>query len=293
MHNWVDIAEAIGNATQSPFNVVRSVPVGGGDINHAYRLDGADGRSFFVKLNDAKRQAMFPAESAGLDTMARTDTVRVPIPIVHGTTADKAYLVLEQLELRGSGDASQLGEQLAAMHRCTAEQFGFWIDNTIGTTPQSNAWSDGWIAFWREHRLGAQLRLAAKNGYGSRLQELGEELSIKLEEFFSHYQPQPSLLHGDLWGGNHAFLGDGTPVIFDPATYYGDREADIAMTELFGGYGKNFQAAYRAAWPLDEGYATRSTLYNLYHILNHANLFGGGYARQAEHMMQQLLAELR
>src|SRR5208283_1970991 len=141
----------------------------------------------------------------------------------------------------------------------------------------------------REQRLGFQLDLAARKGYGGKLQELGHQLMERLPEFFEGYHPQPSLLHGDLWGGNHACTSDGAPVIFDPAPYYGDREADLAMTELFGGFDQEFYTAYRAAWPPDAGYTTRRILYNLYHILNHANLFGGGYARQAEGMMQSLL----
>ncbi len=151
-----------------------------------------------------------------------------------------------------------------------------------------NGWSSDWITFWREQRLGFQLGLAARNGYGGKLQEMGHRLMERLPELFDGYRPQPSLLHGDLWGGNHAYLADGAPVIFDTALYYGDREADLAMTELFGGFDPEFYAAYIAAWPLDTGYATRKTLYNLYHILNHANLFGGGYIRQAEVMMQKL-----
>ncbi|MGB8408842.1 MAG: fructosamine kinase family protein, partial [Gallionella sp.] len=169
-------------------------------------------------------------------------------------------------------------------------RFGFDHDNFIGTTPQPNGWKNNWIDFWRENRLGFQLRLAAQNGYGGQLQDLGVRLLDALPVFFNSYTPQPSLLHGDLWGGNHAYLPDGTPVIFDPATYYGDRECDLAMTELFGGYSAEFYAAYRAAYPPDAGYAVRRDLYNLYHVLNHANLFGGGYARQAEQMMQKLLA---
>jgi len=182
------------------------------------------------------------------------------------------------LPLQGGGDSS------------TSSRFGFAQDNFIGTTPQPNSWKDNWVDFWREQRLGFQLRLAEQNGHGSQLQRLGEKLMDALPAFFVGYTPQPSLLHGDLWSGNHAFLADGTPTIFDPAAYYGDRECDLAMTELFGGYHANFYAAYRAAYPLDAGYATRRDLYNLYHILNHANLFGGGYARQAEQMMQRLLA---
>jgi len=185
------------------------------------------------------------------------------------------------LPLQGEGDNS------------TLLRFGFAHDNYIGTTPQPNGWPNesrtSWIDFWRERRLGFQLRLAAQNGYGGQLQTLGEKLLDALPAFFAGYTPQPSLLHGDLWSGNHAFLEDGTPVIFDPAPYYGDRECDLAMTELFGGYPADFYTAYHAAYPLDSGYAVRKDLYNLYHVLNHANLFGEGYARQAEQMMQRLL----
>lgn len=167
----------------------------------------------------------------------------------------------------------------------TANQFGFAQDNFIGTTRQPNARKADWIDFWREQRLGFQLQLAAKDGHGGQLQSLGEKLLDALPAFFAGYTPLPSLLHGDLWSGNHAFLPDGTPAVFDPAVYYGDRECDLAMTELFGGYPADFYAAYRAAWPLDAGYARRRDLYNL----NHANLFGGGYVRQAEQMMRVLL----
>ncbi len=148
------------------------------------------------------------------------------------------------------------------------------------------------MTFWRERRLGFQLQLAAENGYRGQLQRLGDKLLDAMPAFFDGYAPQPSLLHGDLWGGNHAYLADGTPVIFDPAPWYGDRECDLAMTELFGGYGADFYDAYRASYPLDAGYAVRKELYNLYHILNHLNLFGGGYARQAEQMMQRLLTAI-
>lgn len=306
-----------------------ATPVGGGCINRAYRLEGTDGSRYFLKLNDARHLPMFIAEATGLDAIAATHTLRVPLPIAHGSANAHSFLVLEHLELGSRGNARLLGEQLAALHRCsspplpcreitsdlpacglsrmasssirvgervdtllspTSSCFGFAQDNFIGTTPQPNAWTDDWVMFWREQRLGFQLRLAAQNGYGGQLQSLGQKLLNALPAFFESYTPQPALLHGDLWSGNHAFLADGTPVIFDPAPYYGDRECDLAMTELFGGYPADFYAAYRAAWPLDAGYAARKDLYNLYHILNHANLFGGGYASQAEQMMQRLPA---
>ncbi len=287
------ISAAISDATHHPFTLRAAIPIGGGSINEAYRIDGVDGSHYFLKLNDAQHYPMFIAEAQGLDAIAATNTIRVPQPIVHSTANSHSFLVLEYLELSSRGDAKLLGEQLAALHCCTSTRFGFAQDNFIGTTPQPNGWSDSWIEFWREQRLGFQLRLAAQNGHGGRLQSLGEKLLDALPAFFAGYSPQPALLHGDLWSGNHAFLVDGTPVIFDPAPYYGDRECDLAMTELFGGYPADFYAAYRAAYPLDAGYEVRKELYNLHHILNHANLFGGSYATQAEQMMQKLLAACR
>jgi len=288
---FTPISTAISDATHRAFAACNSTPVGGGCINRAYRISGQDGRHFFIKLNDTHKQAMFEAESAGLEAIAATKTVRVPQPITHGAAGQHAFLVLEYLDLDASGDARLLGSQLAALHRVQASQFGFPRDNTLGETAQPNGWSSDWISFWRERRLGHQLDLAARNGCGENLQEMGRRLMERLPDFFEGYHPAPSLLHGDLWGGNHAYTVDGAPVIFDPAPYYGDREADLAMTELFGGFDREFHAAYRAAWPLDAGYATRKMLYNLYHILNHANMFGGSYALQAEGMMQKLLAE--
>ena len=287
------LSAVIHDATQRPFAVRNATPVGGGSINETCRLEGTDGSRYFLKLNDARHLPMFIAEAAGLDAIAAAQTIRAPQPIAHGSANAHSFLVLEYLELSSRGNAQLLGAQLAALHRCTGEKFGFSQDNFIGTTPQPNGWKNDWVDFWREQRLGFQLHLAAQNGYGGRLQTLGEKLLDALPAFFDHYSPQPALLHGDLWNGNHAFLADGTPVIFDPAPYYGDRECDLAMTELFGGYPADFYAAYRAAYPLDDGYAVRKDLYNLYHILNHANLFGGGYVRQAEEMMQRLLAAHR
>jgi protein-ribulosamine 3-kinase len=293
MSIWGTVASAIRDATHRPFVILATTPVGGGSINEAYHLDGTDGARYFLKLNESRHLPMFAAEATGLKMIAATNTIRVPQPVAHGSAGEQCYLVLEHLELDSRGNSRLLGEQLAALHRCCGTKFGFAQDNFIGTTPQPNAWTDDWVTFWREHRLGFQLRLAEQNGCRGQLQSLGVKLLHALPAFFDNHTPQPSLLHGDLWSGNHAFLADGTPTIFDPAAYYGDRECDLAMTELFGGYPADFYAAYRAAYPLDAGYATRKNLYNLYHILNHANLFGGGYAGQAEQMMQRLLSDIR
>lgn len=291
MNLWESVAAAITQARRRPCTIRSTVPVSGGDINASYHIECSDGANYFVKANDAQFFAMFTAEAAGLNAIATTGTLRIPHVIAQGTTQRQSFLVLEPLKLISRGDARKLGELLAALHYRSNTQFGFAQSNFIGRTPQPNHWKSDWIDFWRKQRLGFQLQLAKQNGYGGKLQTLGEQLLEKLPAFFASYTPQPSLLHGDLWSGNHGFLADGMPVIFDPAAYYGDRECDIAMTELFGGYSADFYAAYRAAWPLDAGYATRRDLYNLYHILNHANLFGGGYAQQAEKMIQRLLAE--
>ncbi len=291
MSMWDDIAAAIGDATGEAFRPESQSSIGGGCINQAYRLSGG-GRDYFVKLNSASGLDMFEAEAAGLGEMAAADAIRVPRPVTAGVSGNSAYLVMEYIAMGGRGSAAAMGEQLAALHRTTRPQFGWDRDNTIGSTPQINTPADDWVAFWRERRLGFQLDLAGRRGIGSRALDRGRRLMADLDAFFSDHSPEASLLHGDLWGGNAASDDTGNPVIFDPATYYGDREADIAMTELFGGFGAGFKRAYNDAWPLDAGYATRKTLYNLYHILNHYNLFGGGYGSQAEGMIDRLLAEL-
>lgn len=289
MIDWDDIVAALNHAIPIHFEFSRVTSLSGGCINQTYRISSRDKRHFFIKLNTADKHEMFAAESYGLSEMAATHNVRVPQPLLQGIAGAHSYLVLENIELAGRGNAALLGQQLAALHRNTASKFGFARANTLGATPQHNTWQADWLTFWREQRLGFQLELAANNGYAGELQLLGQQVMTRLPEFFAGYQPQPSLLHGDLWSGNHAYTGAGLPVLFDPACYYGDRETDLAMTELFGGFAPEFYAAYRAAWPLDAGYTRRKPLYNLYHILNHANLFGGGYVRQAEGMMQQLL----
>ncbi len=264
--------------------------MGGGCINTAMRL--ADGpQQWFVKLNQASRLDMFQAEAAGLQELADAGAIRVPRPLCTGVADGQSYIVMEYVALGGSGSSALAGEQLAALHRHQADAFGWQRDNTIGSTHQPNGWITDWVDFWRRQRLGFQLEEAARNSLGKDIQRLGERLLERFPALMDH-APAPSLLHGDLWAGNLGYDQKGNPLIYDPATYYGDREAEIAMTELFGGFGQAFYDAYNAAWPLDAGYATRKTFYNLYHILNHANMFGGGYVGQAQRMIERLLAEL-
>jgi len=288
------IAAAIESATGKPVRATGHQAVGGGCINQAVRL-GTDAGDYFVKFNDASALDMFEAEAEGLEEIARSGTLRVPRPVCHGVEGGTAYLVLDWLALgAGNGGAlERLGEGLAAMHQVTRDRYGWHRDNTIGSTPQVNTEHPDWVSFWRDRRLGYQLALAARNGFGGHLRQAGEELMDRLDGLFAGYVPAPALLHGDLWSGNYAVTRNGEPVVFDPAVYFGDREADLAMTELFGGFGERFYGAYRAAYPLDPGYPVRRRLYNLYHVLNHANLFGGGYAGQAQRMIEGLLSELR
>ena len=292
MNDWQTVIEQIEQATGQDFSLVKVNAMHGGDINQVYHLQGAE-LSYFVKLNDASLLSMFEVEALGLHELAQTNTLRIPKPVASGIVGSSAFLVMEYVELASLHAASQqeLGQKLAQLHQKQQAYFGWHHDNYIGSNPQKNTRDSDWVRFWQEQRLTAQLQLAADNGYTGKVQQLGVQLYQCIPDFFTSYQPQASLLHGDLWSGNAASDSAGQAIIYDPACYYGDRETDIAMTELFGGFSADFYAAYNEVWALDSGYKTRKTLYNLYHILNHLNLFGSGYLRQAEGMMQQLISE--
>jgi fructosamine-3-kinase len=289
---WAEIEARIAAASGARFHIRSCTDTGGGCINRACVLEG-DGARWFVKLNHPDRHDMFEAEAYGLKVLAAARALRVPSPLCWGVADGYSFLVLEHVEFGPAGSASeeQLGRGLAALHRVTHRRYGWWRDNTIGATTQPNAELEDWCAFYASRRLSHQLALAERNGHGGRLQGRGETLLVRLSALLDGHRPAASLLHGDLWGGNWAVDRSGAPVVFDPAVYHGDREADLAMTELFGGFGARFHAAYREAWPVDAGYTTRRTLYNLYHVLNHLNLFGGAYRAQAEDMIERLLAE--
>jgi protein-ribulosamine 3-kinase len=249
----------------------------GGCIHQCYRVQ-IGGRARFLKSNSIEHADAFGAEADGLGAL-RAIGVRAPEPLAHGVAGGRAYLLLEQLDLTGRRDFAALGRMLADAHRRPGPRFGWQRDNYIGSTPQDNGWSDNWLEFWRERRLRPQLELAKSNGFAMQAPPL---------RALDGHDPAPCLLHGDLWSGNAGFTPLG-PVVFDPAVYYGDREADLAMTELFGGFPREFYRAYEQAFPLDPGYAKRKHLYNLYHLLNHLNLFGGGYLGQVESTLRLLL----
>lgn len=263
-----------------------------GSFGAARRFETERG-PMFVKWAERAAFAMFAAEADGLNALAQTNTVRTPrVWSVH-RWSQGAFIALEWIDLHPatrSGEAV-FGEQLAWLHRTTQALFGWSRDNTIGATPQINTTCADWIEFLCERRLRPQLELALRNGADIDVYESGLRLCESLALFFASYRPAPSLLHGDLWGGNWGVDCDGAPVMFDPAVYFGDREADIAMTRLFGGFGAAFYAAYQSTWALDAGAGVRTALYNLYHVLNHFNLFGGAWLVQARSMIEQLLAE--
>ena len=287
------IDSAISEATGKTFVTEQSRSVGGGSINLSAVICSGNS-TYFLKTNHRNFADMFEAEADGLRELGKPGVIAVPDVICTGETNNRTFIVMECISMGSglAGSAEALGSSLAELHKVNQSQFGWFRDNTIGATKQINTESNNWIDFYREHRLLFQLSLAQENGYGGELQKLGLQLCDNLESFFLDYSPAPSLLHGDLWSGNYSYTDDGRPVIFDPAVYYGDREADIAMTELFGGFSPVFYQAYNDVSPLDEGYQIRITLYNLYHILNHLNLFGSGYHSQSVGMMKQLLAEL-
>jgi fructosamine-3-kinase len=269
-----------GDATE----IQRTAPVSGGCINQATRLDTGQ-HSYLLKWNTDPLPGVFTTEARGLELMQATHTVRVPAVIYATDATDEhpAFIILEWLEgtTRTSSAAAQaaLGRQLAQMHHTgTAATYGLDHDNWLGSSPQYNGWYNDWTNFYRERRLRPQIDMAARNGAlpGRRRQQL-ERVLERMGEWLDGVERQPALLHGDLWGGN-IIPGPGeAPAIIDPAAYYGDREAELAYTQLFGGFSEHFYRAYEETWPLSPGYAERRDLYNLYHLLNHLNIFGESY----------------
>jgi fructosamine-3-kinase len=287
------IARELSAQTGSACAASPAAQVHGGSINTAYRWPTAAGVPLFVKVAPAAALAMFTAEAAGLAELARARALRVPAVRACGASADAAFLALEWIDTGAPSAAceARLGEGLAALHAVHAAQFGWERDNTIGSTPQRNTRSADWGEFWARERLAPQLALA--QGRSLALGPEAERLPEAVPALLAGHRPAAALLHGDLWGGNWFAARDGEPVLIDPAVYYGDHEADLAMTRLFGGFGAGFYRAYLAAAPPADGWQTRAKLYNLYHVLNHANLFGGAYVRTARALIEELSALVR
>lgn len=289
--NWAFIENAITGATGHRFTLARADPAFGGCINQCFVLTSGMGKQYFVKVNAPATAPGFQQEWEALSAIAATGTVRVPRAVAQGANTQHAFLVLEFLPLQPLEEPSfeELGRQLAALHRHTSGAFGWPQDNLIGSSPQFNGWLPEWPDFFRTRRLEPQLAWAANQGLS--LQQAPELLQC-LEQLLDHH-PAASLVHGDLWAGNAAAVSDREPVLMDPASYYGDREVDLAFSVMFGGFSDAFYGAYEEAFPLPDGAHIRMRLYNLYHELNHFNLFGGGYGEQARQTIDWLLSEVR
>ena len=284
--------------------VIAMQPVGGGCIHRAWRLQLSDGTPLFAKTNRAELAPVLEAEADGLTALHSAanqassggHTVAIPEPLALGTVSGEAVLVLSWLELQsGAGNAAawqRLGAALAQLHRASLQghngAYGWHRDNFIGAGPQPNGWSRSWASFFVEQRLGAQLALAEQAG---RALPNATVLLERAAAWLETHQPEACLVHGDLWSGNAGVLAGGGAALFDPAVHRADREVDLAMARLFGGFPASFFAGYEATWPLPAEHRQRVELYNLYHLLNHANLFGGGYWQQSAASIQALLRQ--
>lgn len=264
--------------------------VSGGSINEAAKLDIEDVGTAFLKWNRAADPDMFEKEVTGLELLRDAGTgLRVPNIILQGTVeGSTGYLLMEFIEdgRPGNQSAQHFGEELAALHKNRSKTFGLDEDNYIGRLPQSNNRHNDWVNFFIDERMEPQLQMALKSGkFRSSITGAFNAMYRKLEEIFP--EDQPSLLHGDLWGGNFFYDTDGTAVIYDPAVYYGHREIELAFTHLFGGFSSTFYEAYNSSLPIAPGFEKRKDIYNLYPLLVHTNLFGGSYGRQVEGIVKQ------
>lgn len=288
------IEHAIRSIAGNAFSV-RSVEARHGGNTHAAVTVGSERERFFVKYGPAERLDMFEAEADGLAAISASGSFRTPTVLAAQTCGDHALLILEHIDLhpvQDKQDGHAFADALVQLHRSAQAHFGWRRDNYIGATSQCNAQTDNWARFLIEQRIGPQLARARAQGHGSELQRMGALLLERIPAFFLDYRPAPSLLHGDLWHGNAGIDAHGRPTLYDPAVHAGDRESDLAMAELFGGFPSAFHARYRSAWPLHADYETRKPLYMLYHILNHLNLFGLAYLREAERLLARLTQSL-
>jgi len=260
--------------------ILESRPISGGDIGRSYMVRTL-AKTFFVKYYS--KPGVSVNEAHALSVMSDTDSVSVPDVIKY----DENFLVLSYIlqAPRGRDFQSRLGKDLAGMHRTFSSRFGFHEDNYIGSTPQKNSYKDSWIDFYLENRLDYQVKLSGDN----ELSRVYARFRGLVPELLKDSQEEPCLIHGDLWAGNVISGPDGRPVLIDPAAYFGHREMELAMTQLFGGFSGEFYSSYNDTYPLKKGWRERQDLYKLYHVLNHLNLFGSGYRAQALGLMNGYL----
>lgn len=289
-----EIAKVLKTVFGGDIEIMHCASVGGGDIHMSYQVEflaAGEVRRVFVKTNDEQYAQLLEAESQALIEIAKQSAIKTPQCLGLHRASKHVFLVLEWLDLKSHGDDYALGRQMAKLHQVTHSSFGWQGDNYIGYSKQPNRWVRRWSEFWRVYRLEPQLQLAQGQGFHKALKKFQQPLLAATELLLEAHNPQASLLHGDFWGGNKAFLASGQPVIFDPASYYGDREVDLAMAGLFGGFTQDFYAGYESVWPLEPGFQQRKVLYNLYHQLNHLNMFGNSYLGESLRAIKTIIGE--
>ena len=300
-----DFSKAILEHFGSGFKIIATEPLSGGSINEVSLLKLSNGEKLVVKQNRSKRKNLFLKETYGLDLLIKAvsfdkkNPLIIPKPHFVYESDVYRYLVLEYIPPRGYGKApnwEDLGVGLALLHKASlhkesysSNRYGLEDKNYLGDANQKNDFKSSWVEFFRINRLGFQMEWGKKNGYvSSKLENRLMKLNHKLEQILEE-KPFPALVHGDLWSGNVMFDRHGGPVIFDPAVYYGDRETDIALTELFGRLDERFYQSYFSINQPSDNYEEKKLVYNLYHLLNHLNLFGWGYLSSVENTLARLV----
>jgi fructosamine-3-kinase len=283
---WHFISERISECIQQDFICDDIREVKAGDSHKAYKI--SDGKQhFFVKINEKIHLTNFEVEVDGLEHLSNTQLFKVPNFICTGLVSNHSFLVLEYINMSQGNEQSwfHFGQTLAELHKTQTQQmYGWQEDNFIGLTPQSNLWQKKWSCFFAEQRIGFMLQLLSEKGLV--LANI-DTVVESIKSLLTGHNPKPSMLHGDLWQGNAGFHKN-QPVLFDPAFYFGDRETDLAMTELFGRFPVQFYQGYADIWPLEVDYEYRKPIYQLYHVLNHALLFGGHYIESAKITLKNL-----
>jgi fructosamine-3-kinase len=266
--------------------------VGGGCISNASKIKSQKGDIYFLKTNSSTSNDMFIKEAHGILELQKANAINVPSVLLF----DKEFVLIDYIASgkKRKDFSEDFGRKFATLHKFNGDEYGFYEDNYIGSNPQLNIAGDdeknNWTNFYFNKRILYQLQLAEEFGNATNEMQKGiSALENKIDEIVTDNNEKPSLLHGDLWGGNYMIDGDGYSCLIDPAVYYGNREADLAMTKLFGGFDSRFYSSYNEVYPLPDNYDYRENIYKLYHVLNHLNLFGGGYYSQAMSLIRYYL----
>lgn len=290
---WDDLEQELTSKTGDTASISHRASISGGDINQAFRVQFGD-QNYFCKFNKNMPKDFFLTEFRALEMIRSVNVIQSPKPIAVGISGHFHYLILEYIPLQSTGNIEYFGRQLAQFHRSSINHnsingfYGFNNDNYIGTMPQQNKPMENWCDFWIDQRIKPQMKMANKLGYAQQLTKYPSTLYRGIQNILDTHYPASVMVHGDLWSGNKSFNNLGEPVIYDPAMYFGDREVDLALSELFGGFAPGFYRAYKEFWALPAGYVQRRDVYNLYHLLNHLNSFGTAYLDRCRSIIDAL-----